>query len=247
MDRGRGKRERGEWKGEDGKMSKIRVLVVDDHPLMRDALCAAIEVEADMEVVGEAADGREAVEQARALQPDVTVMDLLLPRMGGLEAIAAIREEIPEILILAITSSTEESKVLAAVQAGALGYLLKDARREELLQAIRQVSRGNAYLPPQVALKLMHSVRPPRSDTPPPPREPTGAPSTERLTARQNEVLNLLGQGLSNWEIAQTLYISKSTVRSHIYHIRGKLGLESRSQTIAYAVRQRMADQEDKA
>lgn len=225
-------------------MGKIRVLVVDDHPLMREALRAAIEAEADMEVVGEAANGREAVDQARALQPDVIVMDLLMPGVNGLEAIAAIRAEFPEALILALTSSTEESKVLAAVQAGALGYLLKDARREELLQAIREVSQGNAYLSPQVALKLVHSVRQPRPDTPPPPREPAGGPSTQRLTARQKEVLNLLGQGLSNQEIAETLVVSEATVRSHIYHILGKLGVGSRSQAVAYAVRQTTADQE---
>lgn len=216
-------------------MDKIRVLVVDDHPLMREALCAAIRAEADMEVAGEAGGGREAVEQAQSLQPDVIVMDLLMPRMDGLEAIAAIRDEIPKVLILALTSSTEESKVLAAVQAGALGYLSKDADREELIEAIREVSRGNAYLPPQVALKLMHSVRRPQPDPLPPGDRPI-----ERLTPRQEEVLDLLGQGFSNAEMAETLSVTEATVRSHIYNILGRLGLESRDQAIAYASRQRI-------
>lgn len=227
-------------------MDRIRVLIVDDHPLMREALCAAVRAETDMEVAGEAAGGREAVEQARALQPDVTVMDLLMPDMDGLQAIAAIREENPEALILALTSSTEESKVLAAVQAGALGYLLKDAQHNELIEAIRQVSQGEPHLPPRVALKLIHSVRREPPDTPPPPGEPAPDRPIERLTPRQTEVLDLLGQGLSNSEIAEALYVSEATVRSHIYHIVGKLGLAGRSQAVAYAVRQRMADEANK-
>lgn len=218
-------------------MDSIRVLVVDDHPLMREALCAAIGAEPDMEVAGEAASGQQAVAQSRALQPDVTVMDLLMPGMDGVEAIAAIREENPEALILALTSSTEESKVLAAVQAGALGYLLKDAQRGELVEAIRQVSQGNPHLPPQVALKLMNSVRRPQPD-PARPGEPAGDRPIERLTPRQEEVLELLGQGLSNAEIAEALVVTEATVRSHIYHILGRLGLESRGQAIAYAARQ---------
>ncbi|MFQ5813346.1 MAG: response regulator [Anaerolineae bacterium] len=227
-------------------MKQIRVLVVDDHPLMREALCAAIGAETDMEVAGEAGGGREAVEQARVLQPDVIVMDLLMPGMDGLEAIATIQAEFPQVRMLALTSSTEESKVLAAVQAGALGYLLKDAHREELLQAIRQVSQGNAYLPPQVALKLMHSVRESRPVASEAPGEMAGHRSMARLTPRQREVLDLLGQGLSNREIAERLVVSEATVRSHIYSILGKLGLESRGQAVAYAARQRRADQQDK-
>lgn len=218
-------------------MSKIRVLVVDDHPLMREALCAAIETDEGMEVVGEAANGLAAVQQARTLQPDVIIMDLLMPGMNGLEAIAAIHAEFPKISLLALTSSTEEGKVLAAVQSGALGYLLKDAQREELLHAIRQISQGEPYLPQQAVINLMRSVRRPLPAPPPPSPEPPDGQSPERLTPRQKEVLGLLGQGLSNREIAERLVVSEATVRSHIYHILGILGLENRSQAVAFAAR----------
>jgi len=216
-------------------MKKIRVLVVDDHPLMREALCAAIAAAADMEVAGEATNGQDAVEQVRALHPDVTVMDLLMPGMDGVEAIAAIHTELPRACILALTSSTEEGKVLAAVQAGALGYLLKDAPREELLRAIREVGRGNEYLPSRVALKLMRSVRRASALATVPSGEMSDDRPIERLTARQKEVLGLLGLGLSNREIAERLVVSEVTVRSHIHSILGRLGLESRSQAVVYA------------
>ncbi len=216
-------------------MRKVRVLVVDDHPLMREALCAAIEVERDMEVAGEATNGQDAVEQTRALQPDVIVMDILMPGMDGLEAIKTIHKERPQIPILALTSSTEESHVLAAVRAGALGYLLKDTSREELLRGIREVSRGNEYLPSNVAVKLMRGVRQTSALPPLLSNEAAGERPVERLTARQREVLELLGQGLSNREIAERLVVSEATVRSHIHSILGKLGLESRSQAVAYA------------
>lgn len=224
-------------------MSKIHVLIVDDHPLMRDALRSAIEAEADMEVVGEAANGRVAVEQASALQPDVIVMDLFMPGMDGLEATAAICAALPQTLILVLTSSTEEPTVLAAIQAGAHGYLLKDARRPELLEAIRELNRAHTYLPSQVALKLIHSVRRPPTATAP----SLGGSShheapSESLTPREREVFRLLGQGHSNREIAQVLHVSEATVRVHVSRIVGKLGLENRGQAIAQAARQQQAD-----
>jgi NarL family two-component system response regulator LiaR len=215
-------------------MEKIKVLIVDDHPLMREALHAAIEDEPDMEVVGEAGNGLEAVEQARLLKPDVIVMDLFMPGKDGLEAIAEIKGEDSDARILALTSSTDETKVVAAVQAGALGYLLKDARRDELLQGIREVSRGQAFLPPHLARKLMDGLRrgPPR---------PTD-PSPDLLTDREQEVLKLIGQGASNREIAETLYLSEGTVRTHVHHILDKLHLKNRNQVILYALRVGMSD-----
>jgi NarL family two-component system response regulator LiaR len=207
---------------------KIRVLVVDDHPLMREALRGAIEDEPDMELAGEADNGLEAIALARTLQPDVTVMDLFMAGMDGLEAIARIREENPDARILALTSSTDESKVMAAVQAGALGYLLKDVQRVELLQAIREVSRDNVYLPPHLARKLFNGMRQG-------PAKPPVSPA-EQLTTREAEILKRIGEGASNREIAEALCVSEGTVRTHVHHILGKLGLKNRNQAILYTL-----------
>lgn len=210
--------------------NRIRIFVVDDHPLMREALCMAIEDETDMQVIGEASNGEDAVKQWRTLKPDVTVMDLFMPRQGGLEAIAEIKRSEPNARILALTSSTDEAMVLAAVQAGVLGYLMKDSQREELLQAIREVSHGNTFLPPAIALKLANSVREQQKEKPAPPVEP--------LTEREQEVLGLIGQGASNKEIAQRLNVSEGTVRTHVHNLLGKLGLTNRNQAILYAIRE---------
>lgn len=208
----------------------IRVLVADDHPLMRDAICTAIEDEVDLEVIGTAVNGNEAVAQTLALKPDVTVMDLLMPGKTGLEAIAEIRAVDPDAHILALTSSSEDEMVLAAIHAGALGYMLKDSQPADVLQAIRDVGLGNSVLPPAIALKLANSVRRERVSEPPPPIEP--------LTDRELEVLKLIGAGVSNREIAKKLYLSEGTVRTHVHNILGKLDLKSRNQAILYAVRQ---------
>ena len=221
-------------------MEIVRVLVVDDHPLMREALVTAIDAEPDLQVIGEAGDGQEAIEQARDLQPDVIIMDLMMPKVNGIDAIAAIHREQPQICILAITASSSETMVLNAVRSGALGYVLKSIHRDELLSAVRQVARGNPYLPTQVTLKLIRGVqgasKTVESSSSPSPA-PASAPKA-RLTVREREVLSLLGQGLSNREIAARLVISEATVRSHIYHIVGKLGLENRAQAVVYAVRE---------
>jgi len=207
---------------------KIRVLIVDDHPLMREALRGAIEDEPDMELVGEADNGLEAVGLAGSLQPDVTVMDLFMAGMDGLEAIARIREENPDARILALTSSTDESKVMAAVQAGALGYLLKEVQRVELLRAIREVSQGNVFLPPHLVRKLFNGMRQGQAKSPVTP--------VEALTPRETEVLKYIGDGASNREIAEALCVSEGTIRTHVHHILGKLGLKNRNQAILYAL-----------
>ena len=217
-------------------MDKLRILVVDDHPLMRDALCAAIETDFEMELAGQGASGSDALELARALHPHVIVMDLMMPGMSGTDAMLAIHDEMPEIRFLALTSSLEPAKVQVAVQAGALGYLLKDAHREELLEAIRTVSRGMPYLPSQVTLLLMESLQ--ASPVPVPSNaDQVLADKEAYLTERQKQILELLGMGMGDREIAAALYISEATVRSHVFHIQGVLGMENRQQMIAYAAR----------
>jgi len=211
-------------------MDRARILIVDDHPLMREALRAAVEDEPDMLVIGEACDGNEAIALARQLAPDVILMDLLMPSLDGLEATAAILAQQPQVRILALTSLANENKVVAAVQAGALGYITKEAPRAELLQAIRCLAAGEPVLPPEIALKLFSGIR--RTKT-----VPAKGDLTEPLTSRQEEVLTLLGEGRSDREIARTLCISEGTVRTHVHHILNRLGLENRAQAVAYANR----------
>jgi len=205
----------------------IRVLVVDDHPLMRQAICTAITIESDIEVVGEARNGAEAVTQALALRPDVIVMDLLMPVKDGIQAIAEIRAANPDARILALTSSLDPDRIVATLEAGAQGYLFKDTQRDELLRAIRDVSQGLAFLPPPVASKLIARMR-----------QPEATDGLAALTPREREVLRLIGNGLSNREIAQALVLSEATVRVHVHNILGKLGFEHRGQMIAFAIRE---------
>lgn len=207
------------------RQSKIRVLVVDDHPLMREALTAAIDDEPDMEVVGEAADGSAAVAQAQQLQPDVTVMDLFMPTCSGLEAMAQIQRAQPGARVLALTSSQDDAMLAAALEAGALGYLVKDSPRTEILHAIREVSQGNAFFPPYIASKLARLSSAHKT-----------APEAEvdMLTPRERDVLAHIAQGASNKQIAEQLGLSESTVRTHVQHILDKLHLENRNQAILY-------------
>lgn len=214
----------------------IRVLVVDDHPMMREALCTAIDDEADLRVAGQARNGAEAVDLAERLRPGVILMDLMMPVQDGVQAIRRIMAGPAAAPILALTSSTDEAAVLAAVEAGALGYLLKDAERPELLRAIHTVAQGEPYLPPAVALKLFHSVRrPPAASAA---ADPLAAASgLAALTPREREVLRLLGEGVSNETLAQALSISESTARTHVHRLLQKLELENRSQAALFAQR----------
>lgn len=206
-------------------MDSIRVLIVDDHPIVREGLRTLISSAAGMELVGEALDGFEAVKQTRTLQPDVILMDLIMPRKNGLEAIAEIKEEFPDARILVLTSFSEDDKVFLAIKAGALGYLLKDSPPQELVEAIRAVYRGAASLNPNVALKLVRELN-----------QPSSLPPTEKpLTPRELVVLQLLAKGLSNQEIASKLTVSVWTIRTHVRNILSKLHMANRTQAALYA------------
>ncbi len=207
----------------------IRVLLVDDHAVVRRGLRGFLELLKDFDVVGEAENGREGVSAADRLVPDVVLMDLLMPEMGGLEAIAAIKQAHPEIEIVAVTSFIEEEKVTSALEAGASGYLLKDAEAEEVAQAIRAAYNGEVHLDPAVSRLLAQRLRA-RKDAEP----------VEPLTAREKEVLSQLAKGAANKEIAYELGITERTARTHVSNILGKLGLASRTQAALYAVENKL-------
>ena len=208
-------------------MDKIRLLIADDHPMMREALLMAVAEEPDIEVVGEASNGIEATKLAQECRPDVILMDLLMPGMDGLEAIGQILESNPKAKILAVTSLDDEDKVFAAIQAGALGYFPKTAQRAYLLEGIRKVADGIPYLPFGIAQKLFKGIREMRVST--------KTTIAEPLTPRQEEILALIGEGQSDQEIARTLHLEEGTVRSHVHNILQRLGVENRSQAVAYA------------
>lgn len=209
----------------------IRILIADDHAIVRKGLRTLITSEPGMEIVGEAADGVEAVLKARALGPDVILLDMVMPRQDGLEAIRQIKEENAEARILVLTSFAEDDKVFPAIKAGALGYLLKDSSPEQLLQAIYDVSQGQSSLHPSIALKVIREINQP-SDLP---------PTEDPLTEREVEVLKLVARGLTNQEIAETLVISERTVGNHIGNILNKLHLANRTQAALYALREGLA------
>lgn len=212
-------------------MNQIKILIADDHPMMREALQAALAEETDLEVIGEASDGSEAITLVEKLNPDVILMDLLMPGTDGLDAIARIIEVKPQAKVLVVTSLEDEDKVVAAIQAGALGYFPKTAPRAFLLEAIRKVAEGVPYLPSGITLKLFNGIRKMQM--------PARSAIDEPLTSRQEEILVLLGEGRSDLEIAKTLHLEEGTVRTHVHHIIQRLGIENRAQAVAYANRGR--------
>jgi DNA-binding NarL/FixJ family response regulator len=202
--------------------TRVRVLIVDDHPVVRTGLRGMLEGQPNLEVVGEAGDGEEAVKLTERLSPNVVLMDLSMPGMGGVAATAKIKERRPDAHVLVLTTYDSSADILRAIEAGATGYLLKDAPREELFRAVQAAAQGKPLLAPEVAAHLMERVR---------------WPSEEVLSGREIEVLELVAQGKSNREISGELWISEATVKSHLLHIYDKLGATDRASAIATAMK----------
>jgi DNA-binding NarL/FixJ family response regulator len=207
----------------------IRILVADDHPVVRDGLVAILSTQPDFQVVGEAATGREVVQQVAALQPEVLLLDLEMPELDGVEALKQLQAANAQVRAIIFTAFDTDERILGAVQAGAQGYLLKGAPREELFNAIRVVHAGGSLLQPVVASKLLQRVRQPE-------------PEVEALTPREQEVLELMARGLQNKEIAAALAISQRTVKFHVSSIMGKLGAGNRTEAVAMAAQQGLVD-----
>ena len=201
----------------------IRVLITDDHGVVRQGLRMFLSLDPDIQVVGEAQDGREALAMARELKPDVVLMDLLMPVMDGLESTKAIRTDLPEVEVIALTSVLESASVTGAIRAGAIGYLLKDTDAEGLHQAIRGAAEGGVHLSPEAAAHLMREVRAPENP--------------EALSDRETEVLRLLARGKANKQIASELFVDEQTVKDHVSSILRNLGVQSRTQAALHAVR----------
>ena len=200
----------------------IRILIVDDHSVVRQGLRMFLSLDPDLEVVGEASNGAEGLLLARELRPHVVLMDLLMPVMDGVTATTAIRRELPDVEVVALTSVLEDTLVFGAIRAGAIGYLLKDTEAEDLCRAIKSAAAGQVQLSPQAAARLMREVRVPESP--------------EALTQREIEVLRLMAQGLANKEIARELGIGEKTVKTHVSNILSKLGVLSRTQAALHAI-----------
>jgi DNA-binding NarL/FixJ family response regulator len=200
----------------------IRILIADDHAVVRQGLRMFLALDPELDVVGEASDGRQAVQQVQELHPDVVLMDLMMPVMDGIAATAAIRNEEPDTEVIALTSVLSDDSVVNAIRAGAIGYLLKDTQADELCRAIKAAAAGQVQLSPEASARLLREVRAP--DSP------------ETLTERETEVLRLLAQGQANKEIARNLHIGEKTVKTHVSNILAKLGVQSRTQAALHAV-----------
>jgi len=208
----------------------IRVLVVDDHAVVREGLRTFLELQDGIEVAGEAADGEEAIEAGGRLRPDVVLMDLVMPTLDGLAAMRALRERVPGARVIVLTSFADDDKLLPALRAGAAGYLLKNAEPQELARAVRAAHAGEALLDPHVAARLVDALAGEK--------EPL-----DQLTPREREVLQLIGRGFSNKRIAEELQLSEKTVKTHVGHVLAKLGVDDRTQAAVFAVRAGLIDQ----
>jgi NarL family two-component system response regulator LiaR len=209
----------------------IRVLIVDDHAVVREGLQAFLELQAGIEVAGQAADGEDAVEAAARLRPDVILMDLVMPRLDGVAAMRSLRESVPDARVIVLTSFLDDDKLLPALRAGAAGYLLKNAEPREVARAVRAAHAGEALLDPVVAARLVETLATAGADEP-----------LDRLTPREREVLVLIGRGFPNKRIARELELSEKTVKTHVGHVLAKLGVGDRTQAAVVAVRAGLVD-----
>ncbi len=217
-------------------MKKIRILVVDDESVVREGVVAILSYQSDIEVVAEAENGVQALELARKTKPDVVLLDMVMPKQDGLATIPKLKEIVPNARILVLTSFAEADRVYQTIKAGALGYLLKDSTRVQLLQAIRDVAKGQASIHPSVALKVIHDIDHPSELM----------YTADPLTPRELETLRLIARGLSNQEIAQTMQVHERTVAKYVSNILDKLHLANRTQAALYAIREGLADHHKK-
>jgi NarL family two-component system response regulator LiaR len=213
------------------RADKIRLLIVDDHKVVRNGLQVFISLYDDIEVVGEARNGQQAVEQCATHQPDVVLMDMVMPVMDGPTATRLIREQFPQVQVVALTSFDEEEIVQRAIEAGAVGYLYKDVEEDELIDAIRSAREGRPVLAPEAMKALMDRTV-----------APVELPAVEPLTKREREVLSLVAQGMTNPQIAEQLVISTSTVQFHVHNILGKLGVGTRTEAVAMAIQSKLIE-----
>ncbi|HEX4692714.1 MAG TPA: response regulator transcription factor [Solirubrobacteraceae bacterium] len=209
----------------------IRVLVADDHAVVREGLRTFLSLQDGIEVVGEAGDGEAAVREAEIRRPDVILMDLVMPRLDGVGAMRELRRRMPECRVIVLTSYAQDDRLLPAIQAGAAGYLLKDAEPREIARAVRAAHAGEALLAPAIAARLVAAIA-----------QPAGARPTQRLTPREREVLALIGRGLPNKRIARELGVSEKTVKTHVGHVLAKLGVTDRTQAALHAVREGLTE-----
>ena len=216
----------------------IRILIADDHPLLRQGIRNFLSLEPDFQVVGEAVDGEDAVVQAKALMPDVLLLDINMPKANGIQVAQQMKECLPDVRVLALTIHDDENYMMEMIRSGAAGYLLKDIEPSMMVQAIRRVAAGESYVEPSLTKKLFKGITD-REEPKAPPQSSRGM-DIDRLSAREIEVMQLIGRGMSNAEIAKTLFLSEKTVKNHLTNIFRKIQVTDRTQAVLYAIKHKI-------